>query len=186
MRIIFILFAFLPFLAFSQNINKVDVKGKKQGQWIKNYKNKKIRYSGQFKDDIPQGIFKYYYKSGELQATKEFFHNGVAAATHFYYKNSKLKASGLYVNEKKDSTWNYYNVAEILILSEEYKNGVLNGTTKTFYEDGKLYEGICAFSDIDGYTVYLKGSGVLLRFGFHNTYHLDYQHEKNKIDELFV
>ena len=28
------------------------------------------------------------------------------------------------------------------------------------HEDGKLYEGICAFSDIDGYTVYLKGSGV--------------------------
>ena len=23
------------------------------------------------------------------------------------------------------------------------------------HEDGKLYEGICAFSDIDGYTVYL-------------------------------
>ncbi|MEG3345102.1 DUF3081 domain-containing protein [Pseudoalteromonas sp. B5MOD-1] len=52
------------------------------------------------------------------------------------------------------------------------------------HEDGKLYEGICAFSDIDGYTVYLKGSGVLLRFGFHNTYHLDYQHEKNKEDFL--
>ena len=66
MRIIFLLFAFLPFLAFSQNINTVDVKGKKQGQWIKNYKNKKIRYSGQFNEDIPQGIFKYYYKSGEL------------------------------------------------------------------------------------------------------------------------
>ncbi|WP_404343867.1 DUF3081 domain-containing protein [Pseudoalteromonas mariniglutinosa] len=51
-------------------------------------------------------------------------------------------------------------------------------------EDGKFYQGITAFSDIDGYTVYLKGSGVLLRFGFHNTYHLDYEHEKHKDDFL--
>jgi hypothetical protein len=49
-------------------------------------------------------------------------------------------------------------------------------------EEGKLYEGILAFSDVDGYTIYLKGSGVLMRFGFHNTYHLDYASEKNKED----
>ncbi|MCF6434348.1 DUF3081 family protein [Pseudoalteromonas sp. MMG022] len=49
-------------------------------------------------------------------------------------------------------------------------------------EEGKLYGGITAFSDIDGYTVYLKGSGVLMRFGFHNTYHLDYEHDKHKDD----
>ncbi|WP_105169616.1 DUF3081 family protein [Pseudoalteromonas sp. T1lg23B] len=49
-------------------------------------------------------------------------------------------------------------------------------------EEGKLYGGITAFSDIDGYTVYFKGSGVLMRFGFHNTYHLDYEHEKHKDD----
>lgn len=52
------------------------------------------------------------------------------------------------------------------------------------HEDGKLYHGIHAFSDIDGYTIYLKGSGVFLRFGFHNAYHLDYQSEKNKDDFL--
>ncbi|WP_462159909.1 DUF3081 family protein [Pseudoalteromonas sp. GB56] len=49
-------------------------------------------------------------------------------------------------------------------------------------EKGKLYQGLYAYSDIDGYTVYLEGSGVLLRFGFHNTYHLDYQSDKNKED----
>ena len=33
------------------------------------------------------------------------------------------------------------------------------------HEDGKLYEGICAFSDIDGYTVYLKGLMIGLDVG---------------------
>jgi len=113
----------IPFLAFSQTINKVDIDGKKQGVWVKKYENGERRYKGSFKDDIPHGVFKYYYNSGELQASKEFFHKGKAASTHFYYLNGKLKASGLYVNQMKDSTWNYYNESEVLILSEQYKGG---------------------------------------------------------------
>ncbi|NSY33285.1 DUF3081 domain-containing protein [Pseudoalteromonas sp. JC28] len=49
-------------------------------------------------------------------------------------------------------------------------------------EEGKRYEGIVAYSDPDGYTIYLQGSGVLLRSGFHNTYHLDYEQDKHKDD----
>ena len=104
----------------AQDINQINVDGQKQGIWKKNYENGKLRYSGQFNNDIPTGIFYYYYKSGELQLEKEFFHNGLAAATHMFYKNGALKASGLYVNELKDSTWNYYNRDSVLILQETY------------------------------------------------------------------
>lgn len=48
------------------------------------------------------------------------------------------------------------------------------------HEHGKILEGISAFSDLDGYTIYLQGSGVLLRFGFHNKYDLSYDNEKQK------
>ncbi|WP_404400667.1 DUF3081 domain-containing protein [Idiomarina seosinensis] len=37
-----------------------------------------------------------------------------------------------------------------------------------------LLEGIKAFTDHDGYTVFLEGQGVKLRLEFHNKYHLDY------------
>ena len=47
-------------------------------------------------------------------------------------------------------------------------------------EQGKILEGVTAFSDWDGYTIYLQGSGVLLRFGFHNKYDLTYDYEKQK------
>ncbi len=50
--------------------------------------------------------------------------------------------------------------------------------------ESKHYQGITAYSDIDGYTIYLQGSGVILRFGFHNAYHLDYEHDKHKDDFL--
>ncbi|MBQ4846791.1 DUF3081 family protein [Pseudoalteromonas sp. MMG005] len=53
------------------------------------------------------------------------------------------------------------------------KHGVQNN-------DQKHAHGLVAFSDFDGYTIYLEGCGVLMRYGFHNTYHLEYQHERQK------
>ena len=88
----------IPFLAFTQSVNKVDVNDLKQGVWKKTFDNGNLRYKGQFKNNNPEGIFMYYYNSGELQAEKEFIHSGEAAATHIYYKNGNLKAAGLYVN----------------------------------------------------------------------------------------
>ena len=71
-------FFLLFLLAFSfsvnaQDINLLNSNGKKQGVWKKTYENGKIRYTGTFNNDVPVGIFYYYYKSGELQLEKEFF-----------------------------------------------------------------------------------------------------------------
>ncbi|OLQ94301.1 hypothetical protein BIY21_00435 [Vibrio ponticus] len=52
---------------------------------------------------------------------------------------------------------------------------VMNNGTPT--EFGKIYEGVEAFSDYDGYNVFLRGNGVELKVGFHNTYHLEYDQE---------
>ncbi|MFQ3235688.1 MAG: hypothetical protein ACI9C4_001250 [Paraglaciecola sp.] len=41
--------------------------------------------------------------------------------------------------------------------------------------EGYLLGGITAYSDFDGYTVFMEDSNVKLRFGFHNQYHLDYE-----------
>ena len=128
MRYLFLFF--IPFLGFSQPFNVIDDNGQKQGKWIKNYENGLKRYTGQFKNDIPYGLFHYYYESGELRIEKKYFHQGQAAATHFFYKNGTLKSAGIYVNELKDSTWNYYDQDSILIMTEQYKQGKLNGQTK--------------------------------------------------------
>ena len=45
---------------------------------------------------------------------------------------------------------------------------------------GRRLEGIEASTDYDGYNVYLKGNGVELHIGFHNTYNLTYDHEHLK------
>lgn len=40
-------------------------------------------------------------------------------------------------------------------------------------------EGITAFTDHDGYTVYLEGHRTKLQTGFHNTYRLDYESQRD-------
>ena len=36
-------------------------------------------------------------------------------------------------------------------------------------------DGVIAYTDFDGYTVYLEDALVKLSFGFHNQYHFDYE-----------
>ncbi|WP_394151419.1 DUF3081 domain-containing protein [Vibrio maritimus] len=52
---------------------------------------------------------------------------------------------------------------------------IMSNGTET--ELGKIYEGVEAYSDYDGYNVYMRGNGVELSMGFHNTYHLEYDQE---------
>ncbi|EGU31849.1 DUF3081 family protein [Vibrio scophthalmi] len=65
--------------------------------------------------------------------------------------------------------------SNVILLAYEC---VMRNGCKT--ELGKSYLGIEAFSDYDGYNVYLKGKGVELSMGFHNTYQLNYDQESNK------
>ena len=51
-------------------------------------------------------------------------------------------------------------------------------------QQGHIFEGVTAYTDYDGYTIYFETRGVVMSFGFHNTYHLDYQSERDKKDFL--
>ena len=49
-------------------------------------------------------------------------------------------------------------------------------------KDGHRLEGVTAFSDFDGYTVFLQDAKVKMSFGFHNTYHFDYESSSDYAD----
>lgn len=51
-----------------------------------------------------------------------------------------------------------------------------HGETK---DEGYLLGGITAYSDFDGYTVFMEDANVKLRFGFHNQYHFDYEKDEH-------
>ncbi|MCW8107234.1 DUF3081 domain-containing protein [Alteromonas ponticola] len=42
-------------------------------------------------------------------------------------------------------------------------------------DDKYRLNGITAFTDLDGYTLFVEDPKVKLQFGFHNQYHFDYE-----------
>ena len=88
-----ILIVFLNvFLSVAQN--KTDEKGWKQGYWKKiDPTTKKIIYEGNFKDNLPQGLFKYYYPNDSIKS-KMLSLRGVAMFA--------LYTVGIFIKDKID------------------------------------------------------------------------------------
>ena len=42
-------------------------------------------------------------------------------------------------------------------------------------DDAYTLEGVKAYTDFDGYTLFIEDASVKLSFGFHNQYHFDYE-----------
>ena len=127
-----------PAFLLAQNVT--DSKGLKQGEWRKLDANGKLIYQGQFKENVPQGVFKYFYEDGKLRSELTYSGNGKTANAVNFHPNGKKMAEGLYVETKKDGAWKYYNDLEIISSEEFYQKGIPVGVWKTYYDDGKLLE----------------------------------------------
>lgn len=137
-KLIFIFLITVYSSLFSQ-INQLDSKGRKQGNWQKNYpKSDVLQYKGQFKDDKPVGTFTYFYPSGPIKATIEHYPDGHHARAFFYFENKMLMTEGFYFNQKKDSTWVNYNEEGLVLGVESFKNDKLNGKKVIYYLEGQI------------------------------------------------
>ena len=135
--VIFIISAF-NFAAFSQG---TDAQGRKQGYWKKkDDKTNKLVYEGLFKDDKPQGLFKYYNINDSIKAKMNFVQDGKYAYATLYHLNGKKMAIGKYIAEDKDSIWNYFDDRGILISQELFLKGKKNGKSYVYFPDGIVSE----------------------------------------------
>jgi antitoxin component YwqK of YwqJK toxin-antitoxin module len=137
-------------LIFSQN--KIDEKGKKQGQWVKTYPNSKaIEFKGQFKDDKPYGEFVYFFQSGKIKARTNFIENSSSSYSVLFHENEVILAEGKFIGKEKDSTWNFYGNHGHLGLIENYKKGVLHGKRTVFYVPENLKDTTKRISQVCNY-----------------------------------
>lgn len=128
---------------FVQAQNKLDSLNRKQGYWKVYYPNSKhLEYEGFFKDNYPQGLFKYYYEHDTIKAKINFKQNGKYAYATLYHWNGKIMAKGKYLEQKKDSVWEFYNEAGQLINREHYLQGQRHGLSITYYDSSKVYQKI--------------------------------------------
>lgn len=124
-----------------QEFNRLDEKGRKQGPFKKFFEGTdQVFYTGQFKDDVPQGHFIYYFKEGGKKADMHYSSNGQQVRTSTYHSNGQLMAEGRYVGRKKDSLWTYYDRQGRLRSTEGWKVGLKHGEEKAYFPAGGLAE----------------------------------------------
>ncbi len=127
------LFLSSAIIAIAQT-NVKDAKGRKQGLWISYYTNSRVpEYQGEFKDNIPQGTFTYYYKNNKPKAILKHENNASRTTAYMYYEDGKLMAVGTYKNQQKDSVWTTFNEDGRLVMKESFKNGKLDGPKRLYY-----------------------------------------------------
>jgi antitoxin component YwqK of YwqJK toxin-antitoxin module len=121
--------------------NKIDENGLKQGYWESFYPNGKIQYRGDFKDNRPVGLFVRYFPSGNKMAEMNFCDEGRRSMAEIYHESGVIAARGIYIDEKKDSVWSYFTGTDARLTSTEtYVNGLKQGLSATWYPNGKHAE----------------------------------------------
>lgn len=147
--------------AFSQDYNKVDANGKKDGVWKGTYEvSKRPRYEGTFKNGKETGIFKFFddTKKGDVIATRDFTANDGSSYTIFYDQNKNKVSEGKEIGKAREGEWKYYHKAsKVIMTTENYKNGKLDGSRKVYYPDSKIAEEM----------TYINGSkeGIYKKYG---------------------
>lgn len=134
--------------AFSQNVgqtgdtltNYKDINGFKQGKWSKKYKNGKIAYIANFKNDHLIGPYQRFYTNGKLRI-EVVYDEKESGFAKLYYDNGVVGAEGQYINKNvKHGVWKYYGVDGRLATTVTYKNGVLDGKEIKYWRNGKMLE----------------------------------------------
>ncbi|KAA3651611.1 MAG: toxin-antitoxin system YwqK family antitoxin [Bacteroidetes bacterium] len=134
-----LLFVSQQFMVNSQEINKLNAQGHKEGEWKSYYSSGTLRYEGQFADDKPFGVFKYYFQTGELKTVLEHLADGMVNAKH-YYQNGEMMAEGAYKNQLKQGKWITYGANNSKVNEGNYIGGKKFETWKIYYTNGQVAE----------------------------------------------
>ena len=120
---------------------------KKNGKGKEYYKNNKLKYDGNFKEDkYDDEKAIYYYENGEyyIGSFKEGKRNGKGIE---YYEKDKIKYDGNYLNNWYDGegTFQYEN-GDVYI--GQFKNGKKNGKGCIYKNNGEIEEDIEFIDDV--------------------------------------
>jgi antitoxin component YwqK of YwqJK toxin-antitoxin module len=149
----------------AQKINQFNENKKRTGVWKKNHPNKKIRYTGQFKDGKEIGVFKFYDATNSKRPViiKTFFKNSDSLFVKFYTIKGMIKSEGALKGRKRVGSWKYFHSNGALLSEENYKNGELHGAQLVYYAKGQITES-SQYKDglLEGVSSKFSSKGILI------------------------
>jgi len=130
---------FFLFTSGQDTLNQLDNKGLKHGYW-KKYDVDTLKYEGRFEHGVPTGEFIYYHFDKSKKATTIYSENGTVAHTVMYFNNGFKLSEGVFIKQKREGLWKNYDGYDHVIAEVEYKNGMKNGRSVRYYQEGDVLE----------------------------------------------
>jgi antitoxin component YwqK of YwqJK toxin-antitoxin module len=167
--IVLVLF-FVQVNAQQQGFNQTDSKGLKQGPWRGYFESGALRYDGQFEDDLPVGVFKYYYPEGSIRTELIHQKGEKSVKGTYYHRNGRILGEGFFVDQSKEGLWRYFSETGVLIAENFYQDNKNHGVWKTYYPTGKLAELVTWHRGMKHgpWEKYLTDGTLLLKASFQN------------------
>jgi antitoxin component YwqK of YwqJK toxin-antitoxin module len=138
----------MPSGTFGVDFNKKDAQGRRDGIWIRQYKNKPsvLYYYGKYQKGIPVGVWEFYDQDGSIMSKVDHLQDTTINFVQFFYKEGGLMAEGEFVGNIKEGKWTrikngewkLYHPNKQLSTIENYKMGVRHGNVKIFTAQGVL------------------------------------------------
>jgi antitoxin component YwqK of YwqJK toxin-antitoxin module len=87
-------------------------------------------------NDKKQGIWKYYYESGEVKSKGAFKDNLKTGEWIFYYEDGKIEQRGKYNNDKPTGLWTWFYTNGNKWREENLVKGIEEGTITEYNKEG--------------------------------------------------
>lgn len=153
---------------------------KGEGSFTFKHYNGKTKSTCKVKSNALDGIYKYYYSTGQLEIER-YYKNGFADSVYkSYYINGKLKISGNFVLNDRHGVWKTYSENGKVTNEDNYEYGNLKGLSKVYHEfDGSIQKEIeYKEGDIHGsYKQYGEGGNLAYVLYFEDGYLKSYAYE---------
>lgn len=131
----------------TNEINKIDEKGQRQGYWIIKgdmikdpaYKPENKVEEGRYKDNRKEGLWKKYWPNGKLRSQINYAAGKPSGEYQLFYENGQTEEHGFWSSNKNTGDFKRFydngNPQQHFIFGE---NGKRNGVQKYYHENGKL------------------------------------------------
>ncbi len=102
------------------------------------YENGAKKYEGKIVAGKPEGLFRSYYPSGNIQSAVYYVDGKIHGNAIFYYDNIKhtVKAEMNFEDEKIDGPYREYHISGARKALIMYKDGIPHGDAEYYYNNG--------------------------------------------------
>jgi len=131
-----------------EDFNRLSASGKRDGLWIRQYKNKPsvLYYQGNYTQGVPSGVWEFYDQEGFVMSKVNHVKDTTVNEVQFFYKEGGVMAEGQFIgavkegkwSRAKNGVWKLYHPNQQISTVENYKMGVREGNVKIYSNQGVI------------------------------------------------